>query len=121
MKQAKDLCPTATKKRTELGAWILDLRDQEDVNQFRFDVANYISIPLKQLENRQNELPKGERIICVCDNPSNATLAAQYLLNQGFEKVYYMRRSVVKWLAKGFPVIGDVSKDTEQTSCGCSH
>jgi len=121
MKQPKDLCPTATKKRTELGALILDLRNKKEVETFRFDVDNYINIPVDELNNRMEELPKESRIICVDNDPSVAFTAAQFLLNRGFDKVYYMRRSAEKWASKGFPILGNLSDSNKSDSCGCSH
>jgi len=121
MNQPKELCPTATKSRADLGALILDIRPKEEVAVFHFDVPNYKNIPVNELQNRLEELPKDERIVCVDNHPENAAIVAQFLLQNGFKKAYYMKRSVVKWVSKGFPVIGNLSGEIEEHSCGCSH
>jgi len=121
MNQAKELCPTATKSRAELGALILDIRSKDETAVFRFDVANYINIPVNEIQNRLQELPNNQRIVCVGNNPKNAAMVAQFLLQNGFKKAYYMKRSVVKWASKGFPIIGSLSAESEGHSCDCSH
>ncbi len=121
MKQAKELCPTATKSRADLGAFILDIRPKSEVEKFHFDVTNYINIPIEELANRLEELPKEQRIVCVDKDPVNAFNVAQFLLGNGFKKTYFMKRSVDKWVSKGFPIIGDLPQNSNEHSCGCSH
>ena len=121
MKQAKELCPTATKSRADLGALILDIRPKNEVALFRFDVDNYTNIPIDELPKRMDELPKDQRIVCVDNIPENAMHVAQFLLQNGFEKAYFMKRPVSKWLSKGFPVVGETPTNTEEHNCGCSH
>lgn len=121
MKHAKELCPTATKSRADLGALILDIRPKSEAEKFHFDVTNYINIPIEELANRLEELPKEQRIVCVDKHPENALNVAQFLLENGFKKAYFMKRSVDKWVSKGFPIIGDLPQNSNEHSCDCSH
>lgn len=47
--------------------------------------------------------------------------ATYYLMYQGYEHVANMKHGMARWLERGFPVIGDVSKQSVKagSACGC--
>lgn len=65
---------------------ILDVRD--DAETARGFVAGAIKIPLPQLRDRLNEIPRDRPVYAYCFSGMRSYLAARILMQNGFEKVY---------------------------------
>jgi len=120
MKQAKEICPTTTKGKVNEGALLVDVRNQAEVAEVSFDVPNYLNIPLNELENRINEIPKDKEIVMVCKTGEKSLRTTYFLMNAGYENVYNMRDGIVKWATKGFPTKGNVDVLLNADNCDCS-
>ena len=120
MKQAKQICPTTTSQKVKNGALLVDVRRENEVNDVTFNVPNYINIPLNQLEDRINEIPKNQEIVMVCRSGGRSLKATYFLMNAGYETVYNMDGGIIKWVAKGFPAKGDVQGLLNSLNCDCS-
>ena len=66
-------------------AVILDVRSNEEVNLVRIGPA--IHIPLNELPDRYNELPKDKTIAIFCPGKIRAGIAYAFLRMKGFENV----------------------------------
>lgn len=119
MKEAKQICPTTTKGKVAEGALIVDVRRKSEVDDVTFDVPNYINIPLQELEERMNEIPKEKEVVFVCRSGERSLRATYYMMNHGYENVYNMRDGIIKWASKGFPTKGNV-EGLLNNSCDCS-
>ncbi len=119
MKEAKQICPTTTKGKVAEGALIVDVRRKSEVEDVTFDVPNYINIPLQELEERMNEIPKDKEVVFVCRSGERSLRATYYMMNHGYENVYNMRDGIIKWASKGFPTKGNV-EGLLNNSCDCS-
>lgn len=120
MNLAKQICPTSTMGKVQEGALIVDVRKAEEVAKVSFDVPNYINIPLGELEDRINEIPKDKEIVMVCLSGERSLKTTYFLKNAGYENVFNMRDGIIKWAAKGFPTKGDVASLQTMSSCDCS-
>ena len=120
MKEAKQICPTTTMGKVQDGALIVDVRNQSEVAEVSFDVPNYMNIPLNELENRINEIPKDKEIVMVCRNGEKSLKTTYFLMNAGYENVYNMHDGIIKWATKGFPTKGNVDELLNADSCDCS-
>lgn len=120
MKEAKQICPTTTKGKVAEGAILVDVRRENEVNDVSFDVPNYMNIPLQELENRLNEIPKDKEVVFVCRSGERSLRATYFLMNHGYENVYNMRDGIIKWATKGFPTKGDAEGLISNASCDCS-
>ncbi len=120
MKEAKQICPTTTMGKVQEGALIVDVRNQSEVAEVSFDVPNYMNIPLNELENRVNEIPKDTEIVMVCRSGERSLKTTYFLMNAGYENVYNMRDGIIKWATKGFPTKGNVDELLNADSCDCS-
>lgn len=63
----------------------LDVRAPEECNYLQFSFAKHI--PLCELPDRLNELPKDKFIIPFCATAYRAAMAYAYLLGKGYEEV----------------------------------
>ncbi len=121
MQPAKEICPTTTFNKVKNGALLVDVRRKAEVDDIRFDVPAYLHIPLSELENRLDEIPRDREVIFVCRSGSRSLRATYFLMNAGYENVYNMKDGIIKWAAKGFPVKGNkTALYTIGDSCDCS-
>ncbi len=84
------------------GAFFLDVRTQEEWNQFH--ALNSTLIPLDQLPSRLNEIPKDKEIVVVCRTGNRSAQGRDILLNAGFTQVTSMQGGLTEWQAAGYPV-----------------
>ncbi|MGV6829164.1 MAG: rhodanese-like domain-containing protein [Flavobacteriales bacterium] len=120
LKQAKEICPTTTIGKVKEGALIVDVRNTSEVEKVTFDVPNYMNIPLNELEDRINEIPKDKEIVMVCRSGERSLKTTYFLMNAGYENVSNMRDGIIKWASKGFPTKGNVEELLNGDSCDCS-
>jgi len=82
---------------------VLDVRPAEEHRAGHIPGA--ISIPLKELESRLSELPRGQEIVAYCRDPYCvlAIRAVEMLRAKGFRAVR-LEDGVQDWRARGFPV-----------------
>ena len=66
-------------------AIFLDVRTPEEVNLLPFPFA--LHIPVNELPERLNELPKDKLIIIFCSSIVRAAIVYPYLLAKGFDEV----------------------------------
>ena len=94
---------------------VLDVRPREEFESAH--IRGALSIPIKQLEKRISELPKGQKIAAYCRGPycMFAVKAAEALRQKGFDAVV-LRDSVQDWKSMGFPV--DSGPETTKSSQG---
>jgi rhodanese-related sulfurtransferase len=91
----------AAEKRDQ-GAFILDVREPEEWQQFHIPGATLI--PLGELPNRLNEVPKGKEIVVVCRTGHRSAQGRDILINADFPKVTSMAGGVTQWQTQGLPI-----------------
>ena len=67
-------------------AFILDVRMREEQALGRFDSS--VNIPLEELRNKLNEIPKDKKIIIYCAKGLKSYFASRILAQNGFNNVY---------------------------------
>ena len=120
MTQAKEICPTTTMGKAQEGVLIIDVRNKFEVENVNFDVPNYMNIPLNELEDRINEIPKDKEIVMVCRSGERSLKTTYFLMNAGYENVSNMDGGILKWASKGFPTKGNVDELLNVENCDCS-
>jgi len=120
MEKAKEICPTTTMGKVKEGALIVDVRDKSEVEKVTFDVPNYLNIPITELEDRLNEIPKNQEIVMVSLNGNKSLKTTYFLMNAGYQNVYNMHNGIIKWASKGFPTKGDVDELLIAANLDCS-
>jgi rhodanese-related sulfurtransferase len=91
----------ATEKRDQ-GAFILDVREPEEWQQFHIPGATLI--PLGELPKRLNEVPKDRGIVVVCRTGHRSAQGRDILLNTGYTQVTSMAGGMTQWQAQGLPI-----------------
>lgn len=89
--------------KREAGAFILDVREQEEWDEAHIPDATLI--PLGELASRVNELPRDQEIVIVCRSGNRSAQARDLLLNDGFTQVTSMAGGFNEWKAAGYPTI----------------
>jgi len=72
------------------GEFLLDVRDRDEVAEFG-KLDNSINIPLAQLRDRLDEVPRDRHIITYCQKGQRGYLAACLLHGRGYENVANLR------------------------------
>lgn len=66
--------------------YFIDVRTKEEFDIWKFNFG--INIPLNELSQRLDEIPKEKLIIIACLNNTRSTLAWLYLLSKGYNVKY---------------------------------
>ena len=117
--EAKEVCPTTTQSLLKQGYTLVDVRERDESARLAFDVANLISMPLRELEQRYAELPPDRPLILACQDGSRSLRATYYLMNKGYTNVTNMKFGMARWVARGFPILGDPGELPTTPSSGC--
>jgi phage shock protein E len=88
-----------TAAKREAGAFILDVRTQDEWNEYH--VHGSTLIPLDQLETRLNEVPQDKDIIVVCRSGNRSQQGRDVLKAAGFKQVTSMSGGLNEWKAAG--------------------
>ncbi|MDL2338662.1 MAG: rhodanese-like domain-containing protein [Pseudomonadota bacterium] len=104
--QAREVCPTTTRRLLAEGALLVDVREHTEVAQLAFDVPGVVEMPLSELEQRFAELPRDRELVLACQTGPRSLKAIYFLMYQGYAKVSNMEGGLFKWASKGFPIKG---------------
>jgi rhodanese-related sulfurtransferase len=85
----------------EQGTYFLDVRSPDEWNEFH--APNSTLIPLNELADRLNEVPRDQTVVVVCRSGNRSSQARDLLLEAGFTQVTSMRGGLSEWAAKGYP------------------
>jgi len=90
-------------KMAQSGAFVLDVRTQEEWDEYH--ATNATLIPLDQLPNRLSEVPKDRKILVVCRSGNRSQQGRDILLQAGYNATS-MTGGLKEWYAKGYPIEG---------------
>lgn len=86
----------------ESGAFMLDVRTQEEWDEFHIPGA--VLIPLDQLPSRLDEVPRDRDVVVVCRSGNRSLAGRDLLADSGYESVTSMAGGMNEWRAAGYPV-----------------
>jgi len=104
--QAREVCPTTTRRLISEGALLVDVREFTEVAQVAFDVPGVLLMPMSELEQRFAELPRDRDLVLVCQVGERSLKATYFLMYHGYTRVANMEGGIFKWARKGFPIKG---------------
>ncbi len=82
----------AMRLRREGDAFIIDVRTKEEINLMKFDFA--YDLPLNELPDRVNEIPKDKLIILFCVSSTRSAIAFTYLRLVGYDNVKLLANGI---------------------------
>lgn len=91
----------ATKR--DQGAFILDVRQPEEWQEAH--IPGSTLIPLGDLPNRVNEVPKDQEVVVVCRSGNRSQSGRDILLNAGYTTVTSMDGGLNDWKASGLETV----------------
>jgi rhodanese-related sulfurtransferase len=100
-----NITPEKAKQLMDAGEKIVfvDLRPAKEYRQKRLPGAR--SIPLAEVANRFNEIPKSGRVILYCDcKPYDVADRAVFLEYRGYRNIFIMPEGYSGWVKRGYPV-----------------
>jgi rhodanese-related sulfurtransferase len=100
-----EITAAQTYEKYQQGAFILDVRSQDEWNQYH--IKGSTLIPLEQLQERVNELTKDKDIVVVCRSGRRSQSGAAILQKAGFTHVSSMSGGLNAWTAANYPVEGN--------------
>ena len=86
----------------DAGSPLVDVRMPDEFEEMR--VAGAVLIPLPELAQRADEVPKGERVYVICASGGRSLAAAEALNNAGWDTVS-VAGGTKGWAAEGRPVL----------------
>ena len=100
----RELSAEQAYQKYQAGAFVLDVRTQEEWNEYH--APNTTLIPLDQLQARMSELPRDKEIVVVCRSGNRSQQGRDILLSAGFTQVTSMAGGLKEWSALGYPIEG---------------
>ena len=114
MKNMREVTPTKAYAMIQKGALLVDVREPGEVDRKSFDVPEILQIPLRQLEQRYQEIPADREVIIACHSGSRSIMASRFLMNQGYKKAINMQSGIARWGAEGLPLKEKQKQNTSQ-------
>ncbi|MBI5565808.1 MAG: rhodanese-like domain-containing protein [Chloroflexi bacterium] len=89
--------------KRQAGAFILDVREPEEWNEYHIPGATLIS--LGELEARVKDVPRDKEVVVVCRSGNRSQAGRDILTNAGFTQVTSMAGGLKDWAAANLPTV----------------
>ena len=99
---AIDVTQLRQRLAAEPAPFLLDVREPWEYRDGHVPGAQLI--PLSELEQRVNEVPRDRPILAICHSGQRSLAAAGYLLQLGYSSVSNVDGGTAAWIERGFPV-----------------
>jgi rhodanese-related sulfurtransferase len=97
-----EISPAQAYEKYQQGAFFLDVRSQEEWNQFH--ITGSTSNPLDELPSRLNELPRNQDIVVVCLSGHRSQSGVTILQQAGFTRVSCLSGGLQAWMDANYPI-----------------
>ena len=84
----------------ELGSWqVVDVREPWELERASIRHARFRStaIPMATIPLRQAELERDKKLLIMCRTGGRSTQVANFLVQNGFERVYNLQGGITAW------------------------
>ena len=79
-----------------------------------------VNIPLRQFEDRWQEVPRDRDVILACAVGVRSLKATYFLMYQGYDRVMNMNPGIARWRERGFPITGSpATVTTSEAASSC--
>src|ERR1700682_5334429 len=97
-----DVSQLRQRLKAEPAPFLLDVREPWEYQQGHVPGAQLI--PLGELEQRVNEVPRDRPVLAICHSGQRRLAAAGYLLQLGYNSVSNVDGGTAAWIERGYPV-----------------
>lgn len=97
-----DVADVAAALPSNADAVLIDVREDFEWQMGHAEGARHI--PLKQLPDHLDELPRSAPLYLICATGNRSANAARYLKQAGFERPINVRGGTVAWQRAGLPI-----------------
>jgi len=106
MSDVREVSPAKALEMIRKGALLVDVREPFEIAGKSLDVPETLLIPLRDIDKRYREIPKGRQVIVCCRTGSRSVIATRILMKHGYNKAFNMQSGVIRWESEGLPVKG---------------
>lgn len=93
---------TVAALKEQANVLVLDVRE---VNEYEAGhIPGVTLIPMGEVANRLNEIPKDQPVIVTCRSGNRSGQVADYLRQNGYSNIHNMEGGIIAWEAAGLPV-----------------
>jgi rhodanese-related sulfurtransferase len=97
-----EISPAQAYEKYQQGAFFLDVRGQDEWDQFH--ITGSTLIPLDELSNRVDELPRDQDIVVVCLSGHRSQNGITILQQAGFTRVFCLSGGLQAWMDANYPI-----------------
>ncbi len=97
-----EISPVQAYAKLQQGAFFLDVRSQDEWNQFH--IKGSTLIPLNELQNRLNEVPRDKDIVVVCLSGHRSLSGTAILQQAGYQHVSCLSGGLQAWMDANYPL-----------------
>ena len=83
---------------------VLDVRSAAELEEEAEKIEGAISIPIDELKDRLQEVPRDKPVLTVCRSGKRSVLAFNMLRNDGVSQVANINGGLLRWQAEGLPL-----------------
>lgn len=83
---------------------ILDVRTRYETDEETARIRNALMIPIDELRDRLDEVPKDKPVMTICRSGKRSVLAFDILRQAGWQQVANIKGGLLRWHAEGLPV-----------------
>ncbi len=99
----RNVSVTDLKNASEPDKIILDVRTQGEYDEGH--VEGVVLIPVQQLADRLDELPKDKPLYVICRSGNRSMTASEILEKAGFKDIRNVQGGILAWQRAGYPVV----------------
>jgi len=93
-------------EKVQQGAYLLDVRTQQEWEASH--IAGSTLIPLNELKNRLDELPRDQELVVICRSGNRSNAAIKILAEAGFTDIKGVKGGLRAWGQAGYPYEGEL-------------
>jgi rhodanese-related sulfurtransferase len=101
--QVTEVTPSEAIALIASGSVFFDVREEHEIAELAYDIANKTEIPLGEIQVRLADFPKDKNIIIGCRSGKRSMQACMFLKMSGYENVQNLQGGIIAWTEGGFP------------------
>ena len=118
--QSAEISPKEALELSKKDILFVDVRSKEEVADLAYDMKNIINVPLDELEQNLDKLPKDQQIVLVCKSGGRSAQAYDLLKEKGYSKISSMSGGITEWSAMKYPVTAGKACCADRSSSNCN-